>query len=205
MKRYISLFTALLATATVVFAQDFEFQYHGQSLDDDATVFIEATVNAFDEFVCETNPASNPFDGLVLKLFDATNADVSAKLVVGNNGFQAQVIQWCMGGNCSLVRAGNTYNKTFTMGSVEQVQLDASIIMGKGMLDAALSVTIAGVEKTVNILFSNTGEDGISFVPADGDMSAVIYSVDGRKLSSSHRGINIVRMKDGSVKKLFVR
>ena len=205
MKRHISLFIALLVTTAVVFAQDFEFQCHGQSLDNEATVVIEAETNIFDELVCETNPASNPFDGLVVKLLDATTAEAFATLEVGNNGFQAQIMQWCMGGNCSLVRAWNTYNKSFTMSSTEMVQFDASNIMTEGTLEATLSVTIGGVEKSVNILFSNTDEDSISSVLADDERLHVRYSVDGRKLPTTEKGINIIRMKDGDVKKIFVK
>ncbi|MBO7119795.1 MAG: hypothetical protein J6W03_05705 [Bacteroidaceae bacterium] len=174
MKRITTFMTALLATATVAYAQSFEFQYRGQSLEDEATVAFEAEMNFFDELVCETNPASNPDDGLVLKLLDASSADVSATLTTSGNDFDAQLIQWCMGGNCSLVRPWNSLNKTFTMGSSEQVQFDASNILGEGTFEATLSVTIGGVEKSVNILFTNPGSQlWASLYDSDGNW--IIY------------------------------
>ena len=57
----------------------------------------------------------------------------------------------------------------------------------------------------MNILFSNTDEDSISSVLADDERLHVRYSVDGRKLPTTEKGINIIRMKDGDVKKIFVK
>ena len=205
MKRLSTLLTALVATASTAFAQSFEFQYQGRSLDDGATVFIAAEEDDFEELACETNPPSNPNDGLVLKLLDATSANVSATMTVGDNTFLAQVIQWCMGGNCSMMRPFGTLNKTFTMGSIERVQFDAYTIQQEGTLDASLSVTIGGVEKSVNILFFNGDEDGIQSVNGNGGKPMALYSVDGRKLPTAQKGVNIVRMNDGTVKKVLVK
>lgn len=46
---------------------------------------------------------------------------------------------------------------------------------------------------------------GVRSLLLDSDEPADIYSVDGRKLQSSQKGINLVRMGDGTVKKVLVK
>lgn len=46
---------------------------------------------------------------------------------------------------------------------------------------------------------------GINATAAKADAPAAIYSISGAKLSAKQKGLNIVRMQDGSVKKLFVK
>ena len=46
---------------------------------------------------------------------------------------------------------------------------------------------------------------GISATPAQTYAPAAIYSIAGAKLNAMQKGLNIVRMQDGSVKKLFVK
>ncbi|MCR5157568.1 MAG: hypothetical protein K6D37_00415 [Prevotella sp.] len=154
-RRLYTLLTTLFATLTVAFAQNFEFQYQGKSLDDRATVAISAGKNIFGETACETNPSSDPQNGLVLKLLNATTAEVSASMQILSNTLDGATLQWCMGGNCILVSTGSTENKSFTASTTETVQFDAANIQSNGSLEALLSVTISGVTKRVNIIFTN--------------------------------------------------
>lgn len=45
----------------------------------------------------------------------------------------------------------------------------------------------------------------ISTVMSDSNEPSAVYSVDGRKLQTSQRGLNIIRMSDGTVKKVLVK
>lgn len=154
-KRLYTLLMVLFVTFVTIGAQNFEFQYQGKSLDDGTTVAIAAQKNDFDELACETNPSSNPGNGLVLKLLEVTNAEVSASLRVKSNTLNPSMIQWCMGGNCTIISGTSTKYKTFAASTVEQVQFDATNIQAEGILEATLSATIGGVTKSVNILFTN--------------------------------------------------
>ena len=49
----------------------------------------------------------------------------------------------------------------------------------------------------------NNGETGISVVL--GNETNTIYSIKGNSLQSSYKGINIIKLKDGTIKKIFVR
>ncbi len=46
---------------------------------------------------------------------------------------------------------------------------------------------------------------GISAISLDSDDIEAIYSVDGRQLSAPQRGINIVRLKDGTTNKVYIK
>lgn len=53
--------------------------------------------------------------------------------------------------------------------------------------------------------YVETNMTGVEQVSADGIDVVSRYSLDGRQLTSPAKGLNIVRMKDGSVRKVIVR
>ena len=55
-----------LAVQMMAYAQSFEFQYKGKVYANGSTVVINAETDMFGELACETNPASNPDDGLLI-------------------------------------------------------------------------------------------------------------------------------------------
>ena len=60
----------------------------------------------------------------------------------------------------------------------------------------------------VNVLnFTFDGEEtAINGVEADSDaMIVAIYSLDGRRIESMQRGVNIVKLSDGKTKKVIVK
>ena len=72
-----------------------------------------------------------------------------------------------------------------------------------------LSSTVPSAKDFVLFSFGDSGDgtDGISqqvFIPADGTITD-IYSVNGMRQSQLQRGINIVRMSDGSLRKIMVK
>lgn len=48
-------------------------------------------------------------------------------------------------------------------------------------------------------------ETGISSVGSDDNTPVALYSLDGRKVSTVEKGINIIRMSDGTVKKILIK
>jgi thiol-disulfide isomerase/thioredoxin len=154
-KRLFITLTALFATFAAVSSQNFDFWYQGRILDDGTTVAIDAVENDLGELSCETNPHSNPSNGLVIKLDDATSAKATASLRILSNTLEPSLMQWCMGGDCTPMSGTSTKYKTFTANNTEQVQFDATGLQKEGMVEAILTITIGRISKSINILFTN--------------------------------------------------
>jgi hypothetical protein len=173
-----------------------EFRYKGEALKDGATVTIVAEEDFFGEMSCETNPSSDPLNGLVLKSNPAYSNSISAELEILSNTLNAAVVQWCMGGECSLMRNKTQQTKSFPPEENIQVLFDATNIRNEGALMAKLTVTLRGESKTVFIQFVNGDTDGIrtpsltpSPSPRRGDADAV-YDLSGRIIASKLSTLN---------------
>ncbi len=162
MNRLLLLLTTFLFAGWAAAQQTFEFQYQGVSLEDGATVTIPAQEDFFGELSCETNPAENPSNGLVLKMQGLSGGDVQAVLLIQNNGLGASMMQWCMGGVCSMAMNKTSLTKTFAPAGTVQVLFDATNIQGDGNLLATLTVTQNNQTRSVGILFTNEDATGIS-------------------------------------------
>lgn len=156
MKKCLFLMMVLLSFGGLtVKAQSFEFQYQGQSLKDGDMVTIAAEGNIFGELACETNPSTNPNNGLVLKLLSSSTANARAELQITHNTLKAQMLQWCMGGECVPVNDTKAFTKQFTATENVQVQFDATNIQSKGYLLATLKATVGEETHQVTIQFTN--------------------------------------------------
>ena len=158
------IFTLCVSFMVTLFAgaQGFVFQYQGENLADDATVIIAAEEDLFGDLSCETNNAMNPNDGLVLKLLNSTSAGATATLQITSNSLDADMLQWCMGGDCTTLGSQTSLTKRFTVNGSAQVQFDAIAISSEGILTATLKVTIGLESHQVNIMFINGDYDGIN-------------------------------------------
>lgn len=159
MKKYLfmTMATLFLFVATVR-AQSFEFQFGGKSLADGETVTISAAADefGFGELWCETNPSSNPNNGLVLKLLSGSSINGSATLNIRHNDLNPNTLKWCMGGECTMMTDVNKQTKQFDASSGKvQVQFDAEGINGEGYLLATLTATLGGETRSVKIKFVN--------------------------------------------------
>jgi thiol-disulfide isomerase/thioredoxin len=185
MKKCLFLMMALLSFGGLkVKAQSFEFQYQGQSLKDGDMVTIAAEQSAFGELACETNPSTNPNNGLVLKLLSGSTANVKAELEITHNTLNAQMLQWCMGGDCWPVNDTKVFTKQFTVTENVQMQFDATNIQSKGYLLATVKATVGAETHQVAIQFTNGesaneqaqiwwgyfGEKEVSRLPYDGNL-----------------------------------
>ena len=188
------LLTAFLLANISVGAQGLQFMYKNQTLEDGATVTIAAEEDFFGEMSCETNPSSDPSNGLVLNCPAAFGGQVSADLQILSNTLNASAVQWCMGGECSLVGNKTQMNKTFSPGTNIQVLLDATNIQNDGMLMAKLSVQFNNSTRTVYIQFVNGGASAI----LDSQLrihNSQWYDLSGRKVQKPQKGIYIVNGK----------
>ena len=196
MKRRLLMMLAILMTITMAKAQSFEFQFQGNKVEDGGTVVIPAVPDdfGFGEFWCETNPSSNPTNGLILKLLSGSTASGSASINIKRNILSPQTLKWCMGGTCQMMNDKTSLEKTFTVsdGSV-QVQFDAENCKNEGDLLATLTATIGSETHTVNILFTY-GSTGISNVKTE-NRDSDYYMLDGRRVERLTKGIYISQGK----------
>ena len=196
MKKRLLMMLAILMTITMAKAQSFEFQFQGNKVEDGGTVGIPAVPDdfGFGEFWCETNPSSNPNNGLILKLLSGSTASGSASINIKRNTLSPQTLKWCMGGTCQMMNDKTSLEKTFTVsdGSV-QVQFDAENCKNEGDLLATLTATIGSETHTVNILFTY-GSTGISNVKAEKGETDY-YMLDGRRVERLTKGIYISQGK----------
>lgn len=160
MKRMITSTLTLLALAlTAVAQQPVQFYYKGQPLSDGATVTIQAETNDWGELACETNPAGNPSDGLVLRNLTAADVSGTASLTITGRTLAPSLVQWCMGGLCVAI-PGDTYDKDFTVPASGQIltQFDATPTQ-YGELLAEIRVVANLRQTTVNVRFVNADPD----------------------------------------------
>lgn len=158
-------------------AQTFEFRYHGESLEDGATVTIQAEEDewGFGEMNCYTNPISDPNNGLILKILSGSQNSGDATIKIEENSLYPARMLWCMGGSCMQVM-NPTITRPFTAeNGICQVQFDAEDIQSEGHLLATLSATIGSETHTVIIKFVYGEQQA---VPGDVDGDGVVTAGD---------------------------
>jgi len=198
MKKHLLLTLAvLLLTATTAKAQSFEFRYQGNTVPEGGTVTIAAVPDefGFGEYWCESNPSSNPNNGLILKLLSGTTASGTANINIERNTMNPQTLKWCMGGECSLLNDKTSLDKTFSVsnGSV-QVQFDAENCRNEGDLLATLTATIGTETHSVKILFTY-GTSDINNVNGDIQQDNVYFDLNGRRVDNPTKGVYITNGK----------
>lgn len=196
MKKSLLLTMALLMSVTFAKAQSFEFQFQGNSVEDGGTVTIPAVLDdfGFGEYWCESNPSSNPTNGLILKLLSGSTASGSASINVERNTLNPQTLKWCMGGTCTMLNDKTSLDKTFTVSDgLVQVQFDAENCRQEGELLATLTAAIGSETHTVKILFVY-GTTAVNSINTDTRASGY-YTLDGRRLERPGKGVYITEGK----------
>ena len=181
------LFTLLfcICSALTASAQTAEFRYHGQPLADGATVTIYSEEDDWGDMVCESNPASNPSNGLVLANLTGSELRGTAKLTINSNTMATERIQWCMGGECVIVRS-STLDKSFAVkaNSFILTQFDA-VPTQYGELTATITAMVGLSSLTVNIRFVHQEAGAIEYFPR----TSVIEEFTGTWCGNCPRGI----------------
>ncbi|MBO4730857.1 MAG: hypothetical protein J5593_05220 [Bacteroidaceae bacterium] len=195
MKKTIFAIAGILSFLTAG-AQTLEFRYQGQRLDNEATVTIVAEEDFFGEMSCETNPSTAPMDGLVLDCLGGASGTVTAVLQIQDNTLDATTLQWCMGGECTLVGSKTMLTKTFSADEGIQVLFDATNIVNDGELTAKLDVTLDASTQTVYIHFINGDPAGIEKREQRLEKREQWYDLQGRRISGQlSKGIYIYNGK----------
>ena len=206
MKKILLMMTALLLlTGTSVKAQGWEFQYQGKGVPDSGMVTIAAVEDdwGFGEMWCESNPASDPNNGLVLKLLADKTASGTASISIDENTMDPAVLKWCMGGDCVMFNNKSSLTKNFTItDGLVQVQFDAENARATGYLLATLTATIGTETHTMKIQFTNGASAGVH--PIQGsqfmDNGSGAYDLKGRRVEHPTKGIYIHQGKKVIIK-----
>lgn len=169
-------------------AQTAEFRYHGQPLADGATVTIYSEEDDWGDAACETNPTSSAeaaANGLILANLTGSELRGTAKLTINSNTMATERIQWCMGGECVIVR-GSTLDKNFSVkaNSFILTQFDA-IPTQFGELTATISAMVGLSTVTVNIRFVHQDAEATEYFPR----TSVIEEFTGTWCGNCPRGI----------------
>lgn len=193
MKHFFTLIIGLMAVLTSQ-AQTIEIRYQGQSVADGSTITIAAEEDAFGVLSCETNPASNPNNGLMLKLVSGSSADIFSSIEIAENTMNAEA-QWCIGGECvpfpkPMGPVNPSLEKNFTLTGEMQVQFDAINIKETGHMKATLIVINGEEAHYVDILFTNGESAGLSHLTSDGNPQTY-YSLSGCRTDKPSKGIYI--------------
>ena len=178
----------------------FEFRFENKSLDNNEAVEITAEEDSwgFGEMNCETNPSTNPKNGLILASKDGKKLSGIATINILSNTLNPQMVQWCMGGECVPMNGKNTLTKEFVTDNegICLVMFDATNIKSEGALEARLTATIDNETRTVFIKFVYDKANGISVIYTDDD-NAVWYDMNGMRLENTptQKGIYIRNRK----------
>ena len=197
MNKFLIILISSLLLAMEGYSQVFEFRYKNNALEENAEVVIMAEEDKWGsgELNCETNPSAAPKEGLILTILDGSEKAGKATIEIVSNTLDAQRIQWCMGGECTLMRDKTYMEKSFTTGNdgVCQVQFDVMNMKSEGSLEANLTATIEGKTHKVKILCVYSAN---SINPTIRDLpDKEIYDLNGRKIQTpTYKGIYV---KDG--------
>jgi len=186
-----------------IHAQDAEFRYHGEVLEDGATITIYGEVDpVWGDIECNTNPSSDAKNGLVFVNKTANELKSVANLTIESNTLNPSMVQWCMGGQCVPVTS-TTYSKDFTTAAsgLTMVQFDCYPTTEGEML-ATIKVTANLKTYTVKIRFVYDPAH-IGQVVDDTRKVAAIYTIDGRRVGRQPAGLCLIRTSDGKYHKVL--
>lgn len=206
MRKILFTFVCLAIVAVGAQAQKLGFVNKDGVVDDGSTVVCEAQENPILEIVrCATG-------SLALKNYttEDISCTVTVSLIDNTIGVMPQI---CMGGQCSPITAW-PFTRSFICSASKSVlaQYDADP-QNYGELNSKMTVTGGGETHTVYIKFVYSDPAGISSIQTAClydvfDMSGhlLLEKVDGKTLSSSKRGLYIVRsLNDGKYRKVAIK
>lgn len=214
MKKIFTL-VAVIATAMVANAQSFVFTHQGKVLENGATVEVKAheylyehttkTGKTIQEWLvdCETDET--------FLLQNNTGSDIAYEGVLTvperDNNWD---LQWCLGSTCKPVNElPMTMNEVLPANETQSVNYHAAIepqIGDYGSMLSTITINANGESRTVNIRFTyDESSNGIADVQNVNVKEVARYAANGSLLTAPQAGLNIVRMSDGSVRKVVVK
>ena len=214
MKKIFTL-VAVITTAMVANAQSFVFTHQGKVLENGATVEVKAheylyeyttkTGKTIQEWLvdCETDET--------FLLQNNTGSDIAYEGVLTvperDNNWD---LQWCLGTTCKPVtELPMTMNEVLPANETQSVNYHAAIepqIGDYGSMLSTITINANGESRTVNIRFTyDESSNGIADVQNVNVKEVARYAANGSLLTAPQAGLNIVRMSDGSVRKVVVK
>ena len=205
MKKFFTFVFAMIGMATTASAQDFAYQFNGETLDDGSTVVIEAGLDFFGDPECNTNPYDDNKRLTFKKLGSTLSSKGSATITIEQNSLGSDNKQWCMGGNCMSFTSA-TFTKDFDFSSSMvmdnniMIQYDIAPKQYGEMLTKLVS-TIGGTDYTVYIKFTYTDPASVQGVEQNRVVAKAHYNAVGQQVAPGQRGVAITRLSNGKVVK----
>lgn len=218
MKKFFTLTLALLMGCAVCYAQDDEL--------DDTFSFVDAEGNVIaDGSVIDVKGATGDEDLGEVVMKPAVYVKNNYSSVQGVNAvftlssIDNGQVQFCFPSVCQMLSTPTTINSGGSLAESETKDLQLEWFpTAYGKCSATVKLQLAEVGPfgnvtdiladgpTVTFNFEYNSESmNVSNVNVDNATEVSRYTVGGSQLSSPRKGINIVKMSDGSVKKLIVR
>lgn len=206
MKKLFTLCMFLLTTASMMAEDSNTFQFtdkDGNVIENGATVTVKTpTADAFGEIILPS--------GIYVKNVSAGDAYV--RIVYQIESIDNGDFQLCFPVNC--IRKSETGTFTTESGKMtasENRDLQCEWFPSAyGTCKATLTIEImnalgtkVGDGPSANLVFQYTDPAGIHQVTTTGDLSVKRYSLTGQQVTDSQRGVQIIRMKDGSTRKIL--
>lgn len=139
------------------------------------------------------DPVAAAIDDITVSEGSTATVDLSAVATDADN-FQAAIVK----------SVKSVSNKGYIEAEVKNGQL-----VVKGLKSGTSRVTISflsnGIETTSVAKLTVTAADGIEAITAGEAVEVARYTIDGKRIHAPQRGINIVEMSDGTVRKVFVK
>lgn len=215
------IFTLIAALGAFAFAnaQSFVFTLDGEVLEDQAVVEINAK-----EYINEYTWKGEVYQETLVEcgtdetflLHNNTNTDIAyeGELTIPVNESTWEM-SWCMGTTCKTVNLDAlpmTINEVLPANDDQLVQYHAEIPFDEearnfGSNYSTIVILAGGESRTVNISFNYDESCILSVKEVGNNISKEVarYSVDGTQLAKPQKGLNIVRMSNGTVKKILVK
>ncbi len=204
MKKIFTLI-AVLGMAAYASAQSFVFTKGGEVVEDNATfTFYAEEVEEDWGYGPEIMLHLAAPEDLVLK--NNTSEDIPITAILTYTDARPWDISWCMGATCKQV-GDSPYEITEILPANSTMKLDYhadEYAVGiYGSFAANMKIEANGESRSVNINLVYLDPASVGEVSKANVTEVARYAADGRQLTQPQRGLNIVRMSDGSVKKVM--
>lgn len=205
MKKIFTLI-AVLGMAAYASAQSFVFTKGGEVVEDNATfTFYAEEVEEDYGYGLETLVHLGAPEDLLL--MNKTSEDINYIATLTFTDDINWELEWCMGGNCMMVNE-SPFQISRTLSAYDSSGLDYHInemanVGIYGSFAANMKIEANGESRSININLVYLDPASVGEVSKANITEVARYAADGRQLTQPQRGLNIVRMSDGSVKKVM--
>lgn len=214
MKKFFTLIAAFVVALSVS-AQDEEIDNTFQFIDEAGTVVPHGTTlyrNQVEEFI----DSWCVYPGLKVQCADDSWNSKNVKLSINIKEITTGGISTCFGGQCFPAKrevGSFTTMAGLMLANPDDLQtewlLDGKDIYGKAVVEFQI-ISNGGFYDVngpmITVVFENNDPTGINDAQADSNKTVVArYTLDGQQIAAPQKGINILKMSDGTTKKVVVK